>query len=72
MATEFNSAPVPQGEIQTNFGRMSASQVAEALKTLMKEANNSFPNKIMAIKAIRTLSGLGLKDAKDLVESVLF
>jgi len=28
----------------------------------------AFPNKIMAIKSVRSLLGLGLKEAKDLVE----
>ncbi|HQS84495.1 MAG: 50S ribosomal protein L7/L12 [Alphaproteobacteria bacterium 16-39-46] len=48
------TAAVPEAEVKTEFD------------VLLKEAG---PNKINVIKEVRTITGLGLKEAKDLVEA---
>ena len=48
---------------------------AKALQTLSEEFNRNgigIGNKIALIKAVRALTGLGLKDAKDTVEKAFF
>lgn len=66
-----------QGSILLSDGRTVGEQeIKSALDTLIRQA--AFPatptgyrNKIAMIKAVRTLSGLGLKESKDLVENAL-
>lgn len=65
-----------QGDILLSDGRMvGAKEISSALDTLIHQAafpaSDGYRNKIAMIKAVRALSGLGLKEAKDLVENAL-
>jgi len=67
-----NTMPVRlDGEIVTSYGVVTRHSVEDALKNLIIEAKRGGSNKINLIKSVRTLSGMGLKEAKDLVESAL-
>ena len=72
--TPSTTALPVSGEIVTNDGRPGSESAKHALVFLMNEAkqfcSDGVYNKILMIKAVRTLSGTGLKEAKDLVESV--
>ncbi|MFI5273983.1 MAG: 50S ribosomal protein L7/L12 [Ktedonobacterales bacterium] len=50
-------------------GGAEAAPVAEEQTEFTVELTEIGPNKINVIKAVRELTGLGLKEAKDLVES---
>ena len=50
-------------------GAVAGAAVAEEKTEFNVELKEAGPNKINVIKEIRTITGLGLKEAKDLVES---
>ncbi len=71
METEFGvsaAAPVAVAAPTTGGGAAAAAPVEEKTEfnVILKEVG---PNKINVIKAVRELTGLGLKESKDLVES---
>lgn len=52
-----------------NRGDINNPILRDAIATLFKEGRADYVNKIAVIKAIRTLTNAGLKEAKDLAES---
>lgn len=64
-----------EGGILTGDRRLlSRNEAARQIDALIRAAgreSNGFRDKIGMIKAVRSLTGLGLKDAKDLVENSL-
>lgn len=60
------SAPVMMGAMPAGGGAAEAAEEKTEFDVVLKEIG---PNKIKVIKAVREATGLGLKDAKGLVES---
>jgi large subunit ribosomal protein L7/L12 len=62
------SAASPVAVAATVAGTMSSGVVAEEKDEFTVVLTNAGANKINVIKAVREVTGLGLKEAKDLVE----
>jgi large subunit ribosomal protein L7/L12 len=59
---------IPQGVVQPSAAQPSAAQEQKTeFNVILTNAGN---NKIQVIKAVREITGLGLKEAKDFVESL--
>jgi len=59
------SAAVPAATVPAAGGSEAASEEKSEFDLVLSEIG---PNKISVIKEVRTITGLGLKEAKDLVE----
>ena len=59
------SAAVPAAAVPAAGGSEAASEEKSEFDLVLSEIG---PNKISVIKEVRTITGLGLKEAKDLVE----
>lgn len=66
---EIRRLCIPPAPVPNLADRISLESQRLAIKDMINGARSQ--NKIQMIKGARTLTGLGLKDAKDLVESVL-
>lgn len=51
------------------FFRMLTGYSTRAVRARVISSSPHFPNMVSAIKAVRTATGMGLKDAKDLVDA---
>jgi ribosomal protein L7/L12 len=63
------------GEHHTPPRMLTQNEVAQQIEIIMLESRQSARlscNKIAVIKAVRTLTGMGLKESKDLTERILF
>jgi large subunit ribosomal protein L7/L12 len=59
---------IPQGVVQPSAAQSSAAQEQKTeFNVILTNAGN---NKIQVIKVVREITGLGLKEAKDFVESL--
>jgi large subunit ribosomal protein L7/L12 len=59
---------IPQGVVQPSAAQPSAAQEQKTeFNVILTNAGN---NKIQVIKVVREITGLGLKEAKDFVESL--
>jgi large subunit ribosomal protein L7/L12 len=63
------AAPVAMATVQGVAGTAEAAQAEEEQTEFSVELQEIGPNKINVIKAVREVTTLGLKEAKDLVES---
>ena len=63
------SAAAPVAMAAPAAGVVSAGDVVEEKSSFNVELAEAGPNKIAVIKAVREVTGKGLKDAKDLVDS---
>ena len=63
------AAPVAMATVQGVAGTAEAAQEEEEQTEFSVELQEIGPNKINVIKAVREVTTLGLKEAKDLVES---
>ena len=63
------AAPVAMATVQGVAGTAEAAQAEEEQTEFSVELKEIGPNKINVIKAVREVTTLGLKEAKDLVES---
>jgi len=59
------AAPVAVAPVATSDGDSAPAEEKSEFEVVLKEAGS---NKIAVIKEVRTITGLGLKEAKDLVE----
>ena len=63
------AAPVAMATVQGVAGTAEAAEAEEEQTEFSVELQEIGPNKINVIKAVREVTTLGLKEAKDLVES---
>ncbi|MCC6863572.1 MAG: 50S ribosomal protein L7/L12 [Rhodobacteraceae bacterium] len=70
---KYGIEPAAGGAVMVAGGASAASAVASAPAEAQTEFDvfltDAGPNKINVIKEVRTITGLGLKEAKDLVEA---
>ncbi len=67
---EYGIEPAAGGAVMVAAGPAAAAAPAEEEKTEFDVVlKNAGPNKINVIKEVRAITGLGLKEAKDLVEA---
>jgi len=66
---EYGIEPAAGGAVMMAAGPAAAAEVAEEKTEFDVVLKNAGPNKINVIKEVRTITGLGLKEAKDLVEA---
>jgi large subunit ribosomal protein L7/L12 len=62
------AAPMMMGAMMPAAGAASPAAAAEEKTEFTVELKNSGPQKINVIKVVRAATGLGLKEAKDLVD----
>jgi large subunit ribosomal protein L7/L12 len=65
----YGIEPAAGGAVMMAAGPAAAAEVAEEKTEFDVVLTEAGPNKINVIKEVRTITGLGLKEAKDLVEA---
>ena len=66
---KYGIEPAAGGAVMMAAGPAAAAEVAEEKTEFDVVLTEAGPNKINVIKEVRTITGLGLKEAKDLVEA---
>jgi large subunit ribosomal protein L7/L12 len=66
---EYGIEPAAGGAVMMAAGPAAAADAAEEKTEFDVVLKSAGPNKINVIKEVRTITGLGLKEAKDLVEA---
>lgn len=66
---EYGIEPAAGGAVMMAAGPAAAAEVAEEKTEFDVVLTDAGANKINVIKEVRTITGLGLKEAKDLVEA---
>ena len=66
---KYGIEPAAGGAVMMAAGPAAAAEVVEEKTEFDVVLTEAGPNKINVIKEVRTITGLGLKEAKDLVEA---
>ncbi len=66
---KYGIEPAAGGAVMMAAGPAAAAEVVEEKTEFDVVLTDAGPNKINVIKEVRTITGLGLKEAKDLVEA---
>ena len=66
---KYGIEPAAGGAVMMAAGPAAVAEVAEEKTEFDVVLTEAGPNKINVIKEVRTITGLGLKEAKDLVEA---
>ena len=66
---KYGIEPAAGGAVMMAAGPAAVAEVAEEKTEFDVVLTDAGPNKINVIKEVRTITGLGLKEAKDLVEA---
>ncbi len=66
---KYGIEPAAGGAVMMAAGPAAAAEVAEEKTEFDVVLTDAGPNKINVIKEVRAITGLGLKEAKDLVEA---
>ena len=66
---KYGIEPAAGGAVMMAAGPAASAEVAEEKTEFDVVLTEAGPNKINVIKEVRTITGLGLKEAKDLVEA---
>ena len=66
---KYGIEPAAGGAVMMAAGPAAAAEVAEEKTEFDVVLTEAGPNKINVIKEVRTITGLGMKEAKDLVEA---
>jgi large subunit ribosomal protein L7/L12 len=66
---KYGIEPAAGGAVMMSVGPAATAEVAEEKTEFDVVLTEAGPNKINVIKEVRTITGLGLKEAKDLVEA---